>query len=244
MKLPCELIRDLLPLYHDGVCSEESRVLVEEHLAQCADCKDFLHALDEEITMGDKVDAAKPLVSIQMTWNKQKRKALIKGVSIALAICLILVVGWWSLTSWDVVTLGEGDFSVVKLAQLKNGYVQLRIADGYYGASPEIVYVAEERALYEVRKRPVLAKQRELPSEDAIPNYQGSWWQIIFDPAGEPVWTEVDGEVLPIKAFYIGEPGSEDVVLIWEEGMELPPADEETEQYWAKNQAIFEDLNN
>ena len=32
MKYPCDLIRDLLPLYQDGVCSEESRAAVEEHL--------------------------------------------------------------------------------------------------------------------------------------------------------------------------------------------------------------------
>ena len=33
--MKCEVIRDLLPLYSDGVCSEESRRLTEEHLAQC-----------------------------------------------------------------------------------------------------------------------------------------------------------------------------------------------------------------
>ena len=36
MKTPCNVIRDLLPLYHDGVCSPESRQLVEEHLEKCA----------------------------------------------------------------------------------------------------------------------------------------------------------------------------------------------------------------
>lgn len=30
--LPCELIQDILPLYHDGVCSEVSRKLVDSHL--------------------------------------------------------------------------------------------------------------------------------------------------------------------------------------------------------------------
>lgn len=28
MKYPCDLIRDLLPLYQDGVCSEESGLLL------------------------------------------------------------------------------------------------------------------------------------------------------------------------------------------------------------------------
>ena len=32
MSVPCQLIGDLLPLYYDQVCSDDSRVLVEEHL--------------------------------------------------------------------------------------------------------------------------------------------------------------------------------------------------------------------
>ena len=32
MKNNCDIIRDLLPLYVDGVCSQESAKLVEEHL--------------------------------------------------------------------------------------------------------------------------------------------------------------------------------------------------------------------
>lgn len=41
MKLSCEVIRDLLPLYEDEVCCEESKELVEEHLSECAACRDL-----------------------------------------------------------------------------------------------------------------------------------------------------------------------------------------------------------
>ena len=37
--MKCEIIRDLIPLYLDKVCSEDSRKLVEEHLAECSECK-------------------------------------------------------------------------------------------------------------------------------------------------------------------------------------------------------------
>ncbi len=30
MQVNCEIIKDLLPLYHDDVCSQESKKLVEE----------------------------------------------------------------------------------------------------------------------------------------------------------------------------------------------------------------------
>lgn len=47
--LPCEVIRDLLPLYVDGVCSEESKAAVEAHLESCESCKaEYQRLLDAE----------------------------------------------------------------------------------------------------------------------------------------------------------------------------------------------------
>ena len=42
MKISCEIIKDLLPLYQDGICSDESRKLIEEHLQSCDECKEIL----------------------------------------------------------------------------------------------------------------------------------------------------------------------------------------------------------
>ena len=47
MKTDCNVIRDLLPLYADEVCSDESRVLVDEHLAECAECTEELARIRE-----------------------------------------------------------------------------------------------------------------------------------------------------------------------------------------------------
>ena len=38
----CGIIQDLLALYHDGVCSPESRAAVEEHLQSCPECRAVL----------------------------------------------------------------------------------------------------------------------------------------------------------------------------------------------------------
>ncbi len=35
MKLSCNIIRDLLPLYVEGLASEDTRKAVEEHIAAC-----------------------------------------------------------------------------------------------------------------------------------------------------------------------------------------------------------------
>ena len=43
--MKCEIIRDLIPLYLDKVCSEDSRKLVEEHLAECSECRKYMKEL-------------------------------------------------------------------------------------------------------------------------------------------------------------------------------------------------------
>ncbi len=45
MKMECEIIRDLLPLYVDDICSEKSREAVEEHLRDCEGCSGLLKKL-------------------------------------------------------------------------------------------------------------------------------------------------------------------------------------------------------
>lgn len=49
--LSCAVIRDLLPLYADGACSDETAALVEEHTGACPECRELL----------EKMRAAPPL---------------------------------------------------------------------------------------------------------------------------------------------------------------------------------------
>ncbi len=55
MKTDCEIIRDLLPLYVDDICSEKSREMVDEHLQECSECREVLDKLRKtEIESGLK----------------------------------------------------------------------------------------------------------------------------------------------------------------------------------------------
>jgi len=51
MKTNCKVIEDLLPLYIDEVCSDESKRLVEEHLEECDACSAKLNAQKATITV-------------------------------------------------------------------------------------------------------------------------------------------------------------------------------------------------
>ena len=45
MKTTCGIVKDLLPLYIDGVCSEESKALVQAHLSECEKCQKYHEAM-------------------------------------------------------------------------------------------------------------------------------------------------------------------------------------------------------
>lgn len=45
--MDCPVVRDLLPLYMNNSCSEESVNLIEEHLKNCPDCRAVLEDMKE-----------------------------------------------------------------------------------------------------------------------------------------------------------------------------------------------------
>lgn len=214
MNLPCKVIEDLLPLYHDGVCSEESKNLVEEHIATCAHCKDVLHSLKEE-TAPDRVDASTALGAFQNALKRVQWAALRKGAVITALICVVLVAAFWGLTQWYCIAMPADEMQVGVVAQLQNGRIYYEIGgkDRDFGGWYERTLL-EDGVLYLTPKRPVILLH--------------------------PEWSEMAGEINPdnimgyrgiedgtkIQAFYVGTP--EDAILIWERGMDLPLADLET----------------
>ncbi|MGI6173836.1 MAG: zf-HC2 domain-containing protein [Christensenellales bacterium] len=85
MKLPCAMIRDLLPLYAEGLVEEETRSLIEEHLAECEECRNKLSELRTESKT--PIETAKPLKSLKKQIQKRRWRAA--GIA---ALCVFVVV--------------------------------------------------------------------------------------------------------------------------------------------------------
>ena len=91
MKLSCKVIEDMLPMYYDGVCSDESATLVEEHIRECPQCSRLLSDLHSEIEIPKKpVDDLMPLEGIQRQWKKSKWTYIRRGICITLATLLLV----------------------------------------------------------------------------------------------------------------------------------------------------------
>ena len=89
----CEVIKDLLPLYHDKVVSEDSRAMIEEHLKSCQTCRE----LADKMQNGGVQAQLKFNVEIG-AFKIMKRKILRKNfliacLSVALTVLVIVLAG-------------------------------------------------------------------------------------------------------------------------------------------------------
>lgn len=89
MKVDCEIIQDLLPLYIDDVCSTKSKFVVEEHVSECSRCKELLSKLDNQ-TVTQELSIEKNRV-IEKHLEKEKKRSTMIGL-ITAAILMIPVI--------------------------------------------------------------------------------------------------------------------------------------------------------
>ena len=88
----CDIVRDLLPLYEDGLCSEESRRAVEEHLKSCEACRKLLPENSAETGSPSEGSAAESgvLQGISREWKWQKRRSWRRGILLGMVLLLAL----------------------------------------------------------------------------------------------------------------------------------------------------------
>lgn len=93
MTYPCGIIRDLLPLYIDDVCNEESKLAVHDHLSECEKCRSYYEAMKSSEGFEDKrsdhsMDSkmAISLKNVKNTINKKIRKIVLCAVAAVLAV--------------------------------------------------------------------------------------------------------------------------------------------------------------
>jgi len=87
----CSIVRDLLPLYHDEVVSEESRKLVEEHLETCEECKKMLDDIRENMRTAPTQSTEEPLASGFKILKKRLRRKTVATIAASILGAVILV---------------------------------------------------------------------------------------------------------------------------------------------------------
>ena len=91
MKLPCYLVRDLLPLYKDEVCDPQTAADLKEHLAGCESCRAALAALAAE-PAARAVEAEKQQADA-VALRLLRRRLVVRWIAIALATAVLTLAG-------------------------------------------------------------------------------------------------------------------------------------------------------
>lgn len=168
-QLDHDIVQDLLPLYHDGVCSDKSRAAVEEHLQTCQDCRKALEEMDTQLpTEKVAVDDAAAVKKISREWERGKWKARMKGAGIAVLVCLLLFGGWIAATEWFVFPVELENIQITNVRQLSDGRIlyHFYIDDelGLRTLGFDYVEVNGEGHMYCVPKRALYTEKRETTS--------------------------------------------------------------------------------
>lgn len=248
-RIPCNVNKDLLPLYVDDVCSEESKSMVEEHLAGCEKCQEYYEALKEGIPEEKIEEEKEGLLSeekmreaavsvIKATKKEITKSQTIKAAGIVAAVILALIVlegldgsymgGWLGKIPLFDIRLKVDDVRVTEVYELDNGYLYVTVEPDkkcgmcYAGNLQEVV--DEEKGLtgeYEG----VFGLENAPLDIDAI---RIKSYSFIF-PLSKKV-KEYDGDVRERQdsAIYLEGKGDERI-KVWEKGQEVKKAPPEIE---------------
>ncbi len=80
--ITCDVIGDLLPLYVDSVCSDDSKALIEEHLENCPKCRAVLDRMGDE----DMEPLPEPV-------GEKKILHSVRNQLLAIGLALFMIVG-------------------------------------------------------------------------------------------------------------------------------------------------------
>ena len=99
--MKCSVIRDLLPLYEEKLCKEETAKLVAVHLKGCSDCKILYDDMHEDIGLKEAVKLADPIInhsedSYKLNtedefWMKYYGNLILRGVAIFLVAYILII---------------------------------------------------------------------------------------------------------------------------------------------------------
>ena len=197
-KLPCHVVRDLLPLYHDGVVSAETRSAVGEHLMGCADCRAEYEQMEKALPVKGAEPSTKKRFLAMM--GRQKRRRILAIVLAAVLAAAAAVGGVTALNEWCVmpVSADECELKDICYVDTPDGRTAFVLWSCAYGGSTTtrcrfLETDGGERVEIEI-KRPVL--EWSFVKSSARTDY---WFVPAEEDVGEvclngqTVWTAEEG---------------------------------------------------
>lgn len=123
MKLPCETIRDLIPLVQDDVASASSKEFVYEHINSCRECYDYFVAaqgnVDIPTSQIPKYDEAAEREQAKNFGKKVKKRRILIGTAVAIGVVILLVAQYLILSAgmFSLFTISTNEYSTTDISE-------------------------------------------------------------------------------------------------------------------------------
>lgn len=151
MKKECDIVKDLLFSYNDGVLSTTSKEFVENHLKTCEDCNNALKEIKQESDKKNKSKMQHEKDNIDF-FKSVKKKMTKKNIIISIGLFILLIIiifnalifyKYNQVASTMTIYL-QDDITEEQLENIKN-----KIIDN--SSNLELTYISKEKALEEAK---------------------------------------------------------------------------------------------
>lgn len=185
MKLPCYLVQDLLPLYKDHVCDEQTACDVQAHLETCERCRTLLSAMEqpeaaETLAAGEKDAAnAAALTTVRNDLRARQKKTALT-VALLLLLLLSLFCGW---RYWMMHSYVELPYEDLEAAHPDDSWSGDQIA--FRSRTTGVYYVADGYVTKYYEGTPI-----------AFLSLRQTRWEVLLQrlfPREDPIWSYVPG---------------------------------------------------
>lgn len=107
--LRCEIVQDLLPLYHDGVTNEVTREAVASHLERCESCAMEYRLLKSPLPVEEEPSTKAKFTAMM---KDQKHKQLLRVITAVALACVVLLSGFYVLTEVPLVPIPASEYYI------------------------------------------------------------------------------------------------------------------------------------
>ncbi|MCI7618576.1 MAG: zf-HC2 domain-containing protein [Firmicutes bacterium] len=213
-KINCRVIRDILPLYVDGVVSEDTSALVEEHLTECEACRQEAERMKAHLNLPDsgEVEAAEARV-IKNFGKAFRKKSRINALKAAGSFLLVAIAAW--VLNWLFFSFGVPiDWRLIlEIINTKMFMATLFIGLIILGSIQLKLDERSDKKTLDRREKGVEAPRHSQNSDDTMDRMAGSFAGMNLDPEKE------EKPKNPIGKFYFGKTSRRGNIkrIIWTE---------------------------
>lgn len=130
MKISCDIIRDVLPLYAEDMVSNATKEMVDDHLCECDGCSKEL----ENLKKSQKLPVEANVASLKRVGDSIRRRRILAVMAVFLLIATVLIGGALLLDATIYLSSGEA----VEDIWVEGNMVKIRWDDRITGTSASL----------------------------------------------------------------------------------------------------------